>query len=162
MLKRIVLTLVFLTASFGLALFVPHAFGRVRSVDQPAAASLSERERADIGPTLVGCMNEPDSSRFSENGYDPLTAHNDLGGDWSDDYYVISGRIGWHVTWQVLLPLDSEPITAYDTIASEPIKALFRRDLPWKVIGSLKRCGVEFGGDWPTNLPDNLSPFEGF
>ena len=157
--KRFFLTLTVLLSSIGLLLAVPHAYERTRPTNTSAASFLNQLPRTEIGPTLVECINEINGNRPSKYGYNSLEAHYDFGGDWSNDYYAISGRLGWHATWQALIPLGSAPVTAYDTFEAEQMKAMFRRQIPWKIVGALKRCGAAYDGAWPAELLDKLSPF---
>lgn len=83
-----------------------------------------------------------------------LKAHRDVRGSWSFSHYVITGSLGLHVTWAVIVPLDSELPTAYETFGAESSldSVCGRTELPTRIVGTLKRCGVRFGGVFPMHF----------
>ncbi len=132
-------------------------YERLLPVDKTVAISLSANATENVGKSVVDCLNHYNQLGvwWDLNSADHLKAHEDLGGPWSSSYYVISGRLGWHVTWAAIIPLEAEAPTAYETFGAENSMdgALFRRELPIRIVGSLKRCGVTFGGVYPKPLP---------
>jgi hypothetical protein len=140
-----------------LVLALPRAYERFLPINNSAALALGAEEPENIGKTVVECLN-----RHNRLGVwwdflpaDFLKAHDDLGGSWSSSHYVITGRLGWHVTWAAIIPLETEPPTAFETFGAENnIDGAFgRAELPIRILGTLKRCGVLFGGIYPDALP---------
>lgn len=138
---------------------VPRAYERIIPVDPSAALFIYDSEPENVGELLVECLNHHNEFGvwWDLTGADYLKAHEDLGGAWSPSYYIITGRLGWHVTWATIIPLKTETFVAYETFGAENSlnEALFRVELPTRIIGSLKRCGVAFDGVYPDELPFN-------
>lgn len=139
-----------------LVLAVPRAYERFLPVDNSALLDIIAIEPEKVGQSVVECLNQHNHNGvwWDLSSADYLRAHEDLGGSWSPSHYVISGRLGWHVTWAAIIPLETEIPIAYETFGAENNMdgALFRTELPIRIVGSLKRCGVVFGGVFPDAL----------
>ncbi|MEM1350797.1 MAG: hypothetical protein AAGF27_00555 [Pseudomonadota bacterium] len=140
-----------------LVLALPRAYERLIPTNNSAALALAEEVPENIGNLVVECLNEHNHLGVWWDWLpaDSLKAHQDRGGSWSSSHYVISGRSGWSVTWAAIIPLATEPLTAYETFGAKnnPDGAFHRTKLPIRVLGTLKRCGVLFGGVYPDALP---------
>jgi hypothetical protein len=140
-----------------IALGAPRLYERMLPVDGHATERLTEHLHGDLGVRIVYCLNQINSDGvwWHLRPAHTLIAHEDRGGSWSDSYYVITGRLGWHVTWAALVPYGAETPTAYETLGAEGDagRSRFRLEIPIRIVGSFKRCGVSFGGIYPGELP---------
>lgn len=146
-----------------LVLALPRAYESFLPFNNSAALDLGGEKPEDVGKFVVECLNSHNRLGvwWDFLPADFLKAHEDLGGSWSSSHYVISGRLGWHVTWaaiiplEVKIPLQKQTPTAYETFGAENnIDGAFgRTQLPIRILGTLKRCGVLFGGVYPDALP---------
>ena len=140
-----------------LVLALPRAYEHLLPINNSAALALAAVEPKNVGKSVVECLNKhnrlgvwwdllPASS---------LKAHEDLGDSWNSAHYVITGRLGWHVTWAAIIPIKAELPKAYETFGAENNTggAFGRREMPTRILGTLKRCGVQFGGVYPDTLP---------
>lgn len=155
--KKLLWAIVFISVAPVLAFVMPRMSEYLLQVDNSAASALGARRPENLGRSIVSCLNQ--HNRFGVwwdlNSVEDLRAHQDLGGSWSNSHYVIAGRIGWHVTWAAIVPLEAEAPIAYESFGAEGNMdgAIFRTELPARIVGSLKRCGVTFGGVYPGAIP---------
>ena len=133
---------------------IPYVRQKLFVTDESAAAALSQLESSEWGARIVGCINlETAAARlWSENASVELTAYHNHGGPWDESFYVISGLVGWHVTWIAGVPLDTRPVVAYDMNGVSG-GSMWSREVPTRVIDAFVRCGVEYKGRWPGETP---------
>lgn len=74
----------------------------------------------------------------------------------NEGFVVVTGSLGWHVTWAVLFDFNTTPTQAYETYGFDAsIDGAFgRRPVPAPITAALKRCGFEWQGLWALALPD--------
>jgi len=139
---------IFLLAAM-LVLGTPHAYERLLPVHKSAASALAGKAHDEVGDLIVDCLNQRNAQNWD------LRAYHDPGGDWSATHYFVSGRFGWSLSWAAVVPVRQGAPIAYETLgaANGFDGGRHRAALPWKIIGSLKRCGVAFGGIYPSALP---------
>lgn len=133
---------------------MPYLRQRLLVTDAAAAAALNQLESGEWGPQIVDCINlETAASRlWSKSNAVELTAHHNRGGQWDESHFVISGFIGWHVTWIAAVPLHTRPVVVYDMYDAGS-GSMWSREVPTKVINALTRCGVEYMGVWTGEAP---------
>lgn len=77
---------------------------------------------------------------------------------------LLLDRIGWHVTWMAAVDFRETKPRAHDTFSEDdPLSgALFRRPMPWYVVGAFEICGVEYEGQLPSSVDTWILELEGF
>jgi hypothetical protein len=79
-----------------------------------------------------------------------LAHHEEL----APNYFVAHGRLGWHVTWTVLLDLSQTPIAVYETFEPDGFHPFGRIETPWLLQRGFTRCGADWSGLWTDPWPD--------
>ena len=152
--KRTVIGL--LVVALALALSAPRLLERQLPVDAELAASLVSIESENLGETIVNCLN-----RRNETGVwwdllpaDHLTAYLDANAGSHGVPIVVTGRAGWSVSWAAVVDWDNDVLTAFETFGAKGCEdgSFHRSELPIRIIGSFKRCGVAFGGVYPGEI----------
>lgn len=140
--------------AFSLICATPYLRQKIFVTHESAAMALSQLDSNDWGPQIVECINlETAVSRWwNEVDAVELTAHQNHGGDWDEELYVISGLSGWHVTWIVAIPLTATPVTAYDMIGVGD-GSMWSRQVPQRIVAALVRCGVVYESEWNRDPP---------
>lgn len=162
---RLICGTVAAAAIVALLLATPYLRQKLFVTDNSAAMALSQLDSSDRGDQIVDCINlETRANRlWSKNNAAELTAYHNRGGPWDENNHLISGLIGWHVTWVVAIPLQTRPVVAYD-MNGVGIGTMWSREVPSKVVVALQRCGVKWAGlwaqKWPQTTPsiDDLLP----
>ncbi|MEO9514332.1 MAG: hypothetical protein ABJH45_14280 [Paracoccaceae bacterium] len=139
---------------FSLYLATPYLRQKLFVTDESAAAALNQLEDNEQGPQIIACINlETTIDRmWNDHNAVELTAHNNSRGPWGDTQIVISGLLGWHVTWIAAIPRQTKPVVVYDMIDVGG-GSMWSRKVPPKVINALARCGVEYMGVWKGEPP---------
>ena len=140
--------------AFAMIFATPYLRQKLFVTHESASMTLSQLESSVWGPQIVECINlETAVIRWwSEADAVELTAHPNNGGDWDEFLYLFSGRIGWHVTWIVAIPLSEAPVTAYDMIGVVN-GSMWSRKVPQRIVDALVRCGVVYEGEWTNEVP---------
>jgi hypothetical protein len=149
------IALVAVTVSLYFAM--PYLRQKLFVTDETAAAALNQLESSEWGPRIIDCINlETAVSRvWSESNAVELTAHPNRGGPWDETHFVISGFVGWHVTWVMAIPLQTKPVVGYD-MNNIGAGSMWLREVPTKVIKALGQCGVEYMGVWKGEAPSGF------
>lgn len=102
-------------------------------------------------PAILPCLL--DKGIVQETDYKPY--HLSRWSELNTDTYILSGQLGWHMSWAVLLDQSSAPPSAYETINADDGmgRAFGRSKTPPAIIIALRKCGVSWQGDWLGPLP---------
>jgi hypothetical protein len=70
---------------------------------------------------------------------------------WDYDITLLTGRLGWHTTWQIAFKTDQGRVQAYETFDRSKGRPFARRAVP----NALKRMIVVFGAEWAGLWPSD-------
>ncbi len=101
-------------------------------------------------PAVLPCLHN--TGVVQETDYKPY--HLSRWIELNTDTYVLSGQLGWHISWGVLLDQSTNPPSAYETIKAEGLgRAFGQSETPPAIIIALRKCGVAWQGDWLGPIP---------
>ena len=155
--KKIILRLLGFVFVLALVAVAPRVYQLVLPVNSEASTQLSVLGEADAQKEILDCLAEQNRVRvwWDWNSAWRLKPIGRLIGETEPMLFVVAGILGHHVTWAAAVEYEASRFIAYETVGANRNTGLsmFRGKLPYRVIGSLKKCGVNYGGVYPMVMP---------